>query len=255
MLKLRSLFIIVCCYFLSSCVSKKEILYLQDVDAYATNQITYTNAEIQPNDALRIDVSALNPGSAIPYNKPSNGEGGGGGLQLLQLEGYLVSEDLTINFPILGVLSVKAKTTQEFALHLRQLLETGGHLKSPTVDVRLLNAKVTILGEVNDPGTYNFTEQNISLLQAIGYAGDLTINGKRDDILVMRDELGVRQIAHIDLTSANWIESPYYFIKPNDVIVVNPNNPKVKTAGYIPSLPALLGVMTVSISLLILLTN
>jgi polysaccharide export outer membrane protein len=239
----------------SSCVSKKEILYLQDVDAYANNQIMYTNAKMQPNDVLRIDVSALVPESAIPYNRPTNNAGGANSPELMQLQGYLVSEDLTINFPVLGELDVKAKTTQEFAAELRHLLESGGHLKSPTVDVRLLNAKVTILGEVNSPGTYTFTEQNITLLQALGYASDLTINGKREDILVMREELGVRQITHIDLTTSDWLESPYYFIKPNDVIVINQNNPKVKTAGYIPSLPALLGVMTVSLSLLILLTN
>lgn len=255
MLKLKPLFILVCCYLVSSCVSPKEILYLQDVDAYANDKITYTNSKMQPNDVLQIDVSALIPESAIPYNRPNDNAGGAGGTELLQLQGYLVSEDLSINFPILGVLSVKDKTTQEFAKHLKDLLETGGHLKSPTVDVRLLNAKVTILGEVNSPGTYTFTEQNITLLQALGLANDLTINGKRDDILVMREELGIRQITHIDLTTADWLNGPYNFIKPNDVIVVNQNNPKVKTAGYIPSLAALLGVMTVSLTLVILLTN
>lgn len=227
---------------------------MQDAEVFANADIPYTNSLIQPNDVLRIDVSALIPASTIPYNKGGN-SAAAATVELLQLQGYLVSEDLTINFPVLGILSVKDQTTQEFALHLKNLLETGGHLKAPTVDVRLLNAKVTILGEVKAPGTFNFTEQNITLLQALGYAGDLTINGKRDDILVMRDELGIRQISHIDLTSAEWLESPYYFVKPNDVIVINQNDPKVKTAGYIPSLTALLGVMTVSLSLVLLLTN
>jgi polysaccharide export outer membrane protein len=227
---------------------------LQDAEVFANADIPYTNSLIQPNDVLRIDVSALIPASTIPYNKGGNNSGASN-VELLQLQGYLVSEDLTINFPVLGILSVKDQTTQEFALYLKNLLETGGHLKAPTVDVRLLNAKVTILGEVKSPGTFKFTEQNITLLQALGYAGDLTINGKRNDILVMRDELGIRQISHIDLTSAEWLESPYYFVKPNDVIVINQNDPKVKTAGYIPSLTALLGVMTVSLSLVLLLTN
>ncbi|WP_246286091.1 polysaccharide biosynthesis/export family protein [Winogradskyella ludwigii] len=244
-----------CCLFACSCVSKKEILYLQDAEAFAEKDITYTNSKIQPNDVLSVDIGALIPASTIPYNKGGNSSSGSSSVEILQLQGYLVSEELTINFPVLGILSVKDKTTQEFALYLKNLLETGGHLKAPTVDVRLLNAKVTILGEVKSPGTFNFTEQNITLLQALGYAGDLTINGKRDDILVMRDELGIRQISHIDLTSAEWLESPYYFIKPNDVIVINQNDPKVKTAGYIPSLTALLGVMTVSLSLVLLLTN
>jgi polysaccharide export outer membrane protein len=254
MIKLKPIFILVCCLFACSCVGKKEILYMQDAEVFANADIPYTNSLIQPNDVLRIDVSALIPASTIPYNKGGN-SAAAANVELLQLQGYLVSEDLTINFPVLGILSVKDQTTQEFALHLKSLLETGGHLKAPTVDVRLLNAKVTILGEVKAPGTFNFTEQNITLLQALGYAGDLTINGKRDDILVMRDELGIRQISHIDLTSAEWLDSPYYFVKPNDVIVINQNDPKVKTAGYIPSLTALLGVMTVSLSLVLLLTN
>ncbi len=255
MIKLKPIFILMCCLFACSCVSKKEILYLQDAEAFAEKDITYTNSKIQPNDVLSVDIGALIPASTIPYNKGGNSSSGSSSVEILQLQGYLVSEELTINFPVLGILSVKDKTTQEFALYLKNLLETGGHLKAPTVDVRLLNAKVTILGEVKSPGTFNFTEQNITLLQALGYAGDLTINGKRDDILVMRDELGIRQISHIDLTSAEWLESPYYFIKPNDVIVINQNDPKVKTAGYIPSLTALLGVMTVSLSLVLLLTN
>jgi polysaccharide export outer membrane protein len=255
MLKLKSLFIIVCCYLLCSCTSKQTILYLQNADAYANDQIPYTNSKIQPNDVLQIDVSALVPESAIPYNRQSGNAGGGVSVELMQLQGYLVSEDLTINFPILGTLDLKAKTTQEIGVYLEHLLEIGGHLKSPTVDVRLLNAKFTILGEVNVPGTFNFTEQNITLLQALGYAGDLTINGKRDDILVMREELGVRQITHIDLTSAEWLNGSYNFINPNDIIVVNPNDAKVKTAGYIGNITTLLSVLTVSLTLVILLTD
>lgn len=237
-----------------SCASKKEILYLQDVDENANKDILYSNAKIQPNDVLRINISALNPESAIPYNvTPRNSNAGS--VQLLQLDGYLVSENLTINFPILGVLSVENKTTQEFAAYLKDLLESNNHLKNPAVDVRLVNAKVTILGEVNSPGTYNFTEQNITLLQALGYAGDLTINGKREDILVMREEDGVRQITHIDLTTSEWLNGPYNFVKPNDVIVVNPNNPKVKSSGFVGNVGTLISVISIVFSTIVIITN
>lgn len=254
MLKLKPLLIIVCFYLVSSCVSKKEILYLQDVDTYVDTKIPYTNAKIQPNDVLRINVGALNPESAIPYNRVTSGNGAGN-VALLQLDGYLVSEDLTINFPILGNLSLSNQTTQEFAAYLKVLLESGGHLKNPSVDVRLVNAKFTILGEVNAPGTYTFTEQNITLLQAIGYAGDLTINGKREDILIMRDEEGVRQITHINLLEADWINGPYSFIKPNDMIVVNPNNPKVKSAGFVGNVGTLISVVSILFSTIVLISR
>jgi polysaccharide export outer membrane protein len=167
----------------------------------------------------------------------------------------LVSKDLTLNFPVLGEIDVRNKTTQELGAHIKYILESGGHLKNPTVDVRLLNAKITVLGQVNAPGVVTFTEQNITLLQAIGYAGDLTINGKREDILVMREEHGVRQISHIDITTSDWINGPYYFVKPNDVIVVNPNDPIVKSAGYIGNLGMLLSVGSILLSTILIITR
>ncbi|BAO76207.1 polysaccharide export outer membrane protein [Winogradskyella sp. PG-2] len=237
-----------------SCASKKEILYLQDIEQFSNKDIIYSNAVIQPNDVLSITVGALIPESAIPYNKVNNNSGGAS-VELMQLQGYLVSENLTINFPVLGRLSVANKTTQEFADYLKKSLEEGGHIKNPDIDVRLINAKVTVLGQVNQPGTFNFTEQNITLLQAIGYAGDLTINGKRDDIILMREEKGVRQITHIDLTSADWLNGPYNFIKPNDVIVVNPNNPKVKSAGFVGNVGTLISVVSILFSTIVLITR
>jgi polysaccharide export outer membrane protein len=131
----------------------------------------------------------------------------------------------------------------------------GGHLAVPNVNLRLINDKVTVLGEVNQPGTYNFTEQNITLMQALGYAGDLTINGKRNDILLTREINGMRQITHIDLTSANFMNSPYYFVKPNDLIVVNPNNPRVKNAGYVSNIGTVLTIASLALSITILLTR
>jgi polysaccharide export outer membrane protein len=247
---LTGIFLLVLC----SCASKKELWYLQNVEDSANQAILYSNAKIQPNDVLRITVSALIPASAVPYNTMPS-QSGGGNVQLLQLEGYLVSKDLTINFPILGVLSVADKTTQEFAIYLKELLKNGNHLKDPTVDVRLVNAKVTVLGEVNNPGTYNFTEQNITLLQALGYAGDLTIYGKREDVLVMREEEGVRQVTHIDLTTSEWLNGPFNVIKPNDVIIVNPNSPKVTSSGYVGNVAILLSVVSIILTSVVLITN
>jgi polysaccharide export outer membrane protein len=249
-------FSLLCGFLMCSCVSKKEIFYVQDVDAYADTAIPYTNSKIQPNDILSIRVVALVAETAIPYNQTiTGGGGGGGGGAQQQLMGYLVSETLTLNFPNLGVLSVADKTTQEFAAFLKHKLEDEGHLKKPSVDVRLMNAKFTILGEVGGPGTYEITEPNITLLQALGYAGDLTINGVREDIIIMRDELGVRQITHIDLTTSDWINGPYYFIKPNDVILVSQNTVALKKAGVIGSLPALIGIFSTTLALTLLLTR
>jgi len=221
----------------------------------ANSKVNYASANIQPNDILKITVESTIPEAAMPYNKtkalgtqPQN-------LQVLQLDGYLVSVDNTIKFPVLGEISTVNKTTKELEADIKHQLISGGHLLNPTVNVRLINAKVTILGEVNKPGTYSFTEQNITILQALGYAGDLTINGKRDDILITREVDGVRKISHIDLTSSSFMNSEFYFIKPNDNIIVNPNDTKVKTAGFVGNVGTILTIASLALSVTILLTR
>ncbi|WP_104736328.1 polysaccharide biosynthesis/export family protein [Hanstruepera ponticola] len=247
--------VILVTFFLSSCVSKKEIFYLQDVDDYNNSPVSYQDITIQPNDILKISVGALVPETAKPYNRNFQGDMRQNSLEIMKLEGYLVSKDKTIDFPNLGAISVEGMTTAQLEEHIRKKLTDEGHLVQPSVTIRILNAKVTVLGEVNSPGTYSFTEESITLLQAIGFAGDLTIRGKRDDVLVMREVDGVRKVTHLDLTSSSWLESPFYFVKPNDVIVVNQNPPKVTSAGYVGDIGTLLGLTSVILSVIILVTR
>lgn len=239
----------------SSCASRKDILYLQDAGTNNTSDITYQEVKIQPNDILKITVESLIPEAAIAYNSGNQGQAGGNSVELMQLNGYLVSNEGHINYPILGKISVINLTTQEIENKIKSLLIDGGHLKNPRINARLLNAKITILGEVNSPGTYTFTEQNITILQALGYAGDLTINGKRDDIIITRDVDGVRKISHIDLTSTDFMNSEFYYIKPNDNIIVNQNDPRVKQSGYIGNVGTVLSVVSFALTLTILLTK
>lgn len=240
---------------LSSCASRKDIHYLQDAEMFSGAEINYQSATIQPNDILKITVESNIPEAARPYNRSVSQVTPIQDLQLLKLDGYLVDLNGMIDFPVLGKLSTKNKTTQDFAAFLKEKLESGSHLNNANVMVRLLNAKFTVLGEVNQPGTYNFTEQNITLLQALGYAGDLTINGKREDIILTREVEGVRKITHIDLTNSDFMNSPFYFIMPNDVIVVNQNNPRVKEAGFIGNIGTILTIASLGLSVTILLTR
>ena len=240
---------------LASCASKKDILYLQDIDTTDVSAIAYQSTNIQPNDILKITVESLVPEAALPYNKVVSQSSVSTNLELLKLEGYKVSVSNSINFPVLGEISTKNKTVQDLEAFISNRLITEGHLSDARVNISLINAKVTILGEVNSPGTINYTEPNMTLLQAIGYAGDLTINGKRDDILLTREEDGVRKVTHIDLTSAEFMNSEYYFLKPNDVIVVNPNNPRVKNAGFVGDVGTVLTIASLALSITILLTR
>ena len=168
---LRTIFTFVVVFFLlQSCVSKKQVLYVQDINAIDVSQISSSLRRFQENDILKIDVTSLEPKASIPYNNVLSQQNNSVTMDLIQLNGYLVSKNKTINFPVLGVISVAEKTTKTLANYLKERLETGGHLKKPNVTVRLLNAKFTILGEVNQPGTYTFTENNMSLLQVLGLA-------------------------------------------------------------------------------------
>ena len=240
---------------LQSCVSKKQMLYLQDVDTVNSQEVTYNNHTLQVDDILKISVGALVPEAALPYNNVTAGSVVANNIDVMRLDGYLVSQNSTINFPVLGELSVKEKTTQELENDIKKLLVDGGYLINPNVTVRLLNAKVTILGEVQQPGTFSFTENNISLLQALGLAGDLTINGSREDVMVLRYVDGVQTTALIDLTSASFLSGPYQMVKPNDVIVVNPNSARISSAGYVGNLSAILGIASILLSSIILLTR
>ena len=238
-----------------SCVSKKQMLYLQDVDTINNQELKYNNHTLQVDDILKITVGALMPEAALPYNNVTAGSVVANSVDIMKLDGYLVSQKHTINFPVLGELSVKEKTAQDLENDIKKLLVDGGYLINPNVTVRLLNAKVTILGEVKMPGTFSFTENNISLLQALGLAGDLTINGSREDVVVLRHIDGVQTTARINLTSASWLSGPYQMVKPNDVIIVNPNSAKVKTAGYVGNIGAILGIISVVLTSILLFTR
>ena len=251
--KISSAFIII--GLLQSCVSKRQMLYLQDVDTVNSQEVRYNNHTLQVDDILKISVGALVPEAAIPYNNVTASSVVANTIDVMTLDGYLVSQNSTINFPVLGELSVKEKTTQELENDIKKLLEDGGYLINPNVTVRLLNAKVTILGEVQRAGTFTFTENNISLLQALGLAGDLTINGSREDVMVLRYVDGVQTTARINLTSASWLSGPYQMVKPNDVIVVNPNSAKLKTAGYVGNISAILGITSIILTSILLFTR
>ena len=238
--------------FLCSCVSKKELLYLQDIQAYNNSKVNSSINTLQENDILKIDITSLEINASIPYNKVSAVNNFSNSLQLLQLNGYLVSKNKTINFPVLGKISVEGKTTEDLEKYLKEILEIEGHLINPNVTVRLLNSKVTILGEVRNPGTYTFTEKNITFLQALGLAGDLTIDGNRKNVTIIRESDGQRTTSNLDLTSSSWLSSLYQNIQPNDVIIVNPNSKKVTSAGLIGNISTILSIASIVLSTIIL---
>lgn len=246
---LLSLFVF---FMIVSCASKKDVLYYQDIKSNTQSAITYASNEIQINDILNVKIDALMADSAKPFNMETSSTSGLSA-DIRSTLGYLVSQDGTIVLPILGTIKVAGLSTNELQDLLVKMLNDNGYIKDANVNVRVINSKVSVLGEVKNPGTYSFSEQNISLNQAIGYAGDLTINGKRTDVLLIRESNGIRTYTKLDLTSSSFFASPYYYIKQNDVIIVNPNGPKIMTSGYLSNIGGILGVLTFGLTVFLLL--
>jgi polysaccharide export outer membrane protein len=248
------LFLIACA---TSCTTNKQMQYLQDVNHYPKTKIISNKYTLQPNDILKIDVYSTNTEAAIPYNKLGafSSKVANATLQSLQLEGYLISSEYKFNFPILGDISVKNKTVDELEAEIIKRLVQGQHLLDPLVNVRLLNGKFTVLGEVQKPGTYSFVENRISILQALGYAGDLTIDGIRKEINLIREMDGERNVYTIDLTDTETMNATTFYMQPNDVIIVQPNFRKVKSAGFIGNPSSIASISSLLLSITLLLIN
>lgn len=222
-------------FFLASCVTNKNIAYFQpagDTSQLKTQQITSQyEPRIQPDDILGINVTSINPDATAIFNQPvstmsvSNSAAGN---TSLQMGGYLVNSNGYIDFPVLGKIKVEGLTTQQTKDTIRRMLLTS--LQEPTVDVRFLNFKITVLGEVTHPATFTVPNEKVTVLDALGMAGDMTIYGKRDNVLVIREENGKRKFGRLNLSSQDVFQSPYFYLKQNDVVYVEPNKTKKTSA-------------------------
>ena len=238
----------------SSCTAKKDVLYLKNNPASGSVNFKWSEIYIQPNDIISVKVTTEIPEMALPYNITSPLENNIQGTQM-QLHGYLVTNDGTINIPVLGVQKVTGLSLEKAEKQIQEALVSKGFLKNPVVVCRLLNAKFTVLGEVNSPGTFTYYENNLTLLQALGLAGDLTINGIRKKVTIIRTENGVQTYGSIDLTKSDWFTSPYYFVKPNDIIIIDPNTAKVKSAGLIGNPLNLISILPTLLSSVIIIKS
>lgn len=238
-----------------SCVTKKTVWYYQDTkDKIETlEQVNYFPAKVQINDILYVKITALMADTAEPFNiVAATATSDNASVQNAKLQGYLVSSEGTIFFPILGTIKVAGKTIIQTQDAIKALLDDGKYVKNPIVTVRIVNNKFTVLGEVNSPGTYDFSEQSLTINQALGMCGDLKINGLRKNVLLIREVNGVRTYVHLDLTDSKLFDSPYYYIKQNDVIIVNANPAQVATAGYVKDAATALGFVTLVLTTILL---
>ncbi len=220
-------------FMLSSCATVKDIAYFQNKVVNQPEKIDkHAGIVIQPKDMLSIVVSSRNPELVTMFNLPvvsyqagSEIVAGGGAQRIL---GYVVDNAGCIDFPVLGPLEVTGMTRWELAEMIKTKLIKGGLLTDAVVTVEFMNFKVSVLGEVNAPGTYTIEGDKVTVLQAISLARDLTIFGMRENVSVIRERDGERTIYQINLCDVNLFKSPAYYLQQNDIIYVEPNKEKAR---------------------------
>ncbi|CAD0004597.1 polysaccharide biosynthesis/export family protein [Flavobacterium salmonis] len=239
-----------------SCASKKDIVYYQNIDAInnLSNTASY-EVRIQPDDLLMIIVSAEDPEIAMPFNLVSVTTPNTANLMASTgqqtIQPYLVDINGGIEFPVLGKLKVGGLTRTEVLQLLKEKI--GVYIKNPIINLRIMNFKVSLQGEVNFPGTYSVTSERVTVVEALGMAKDLTIYGKRDNILIIRETNGVKSYNRIDITKADFINSPFYYLTQNDVVYVEPNKTKINAAAVGPNTSVIISAISILISLSVLL--
>ena len=207
------------------------------------------------NDLLAITVSADNMAAASPFNIPitttRDVNAISGGTPIVQP--YLVSSEGTIVFPKLGTLQVIGKTREQLADEITGLLTK--YIKAPLVNVRIQNFKVTVLGSVASPGTYNIIDERVTILEALGMAGDMTIHGQRDNVLILREEAGIKKYGRMDFTKSDFLDSPYYYLRQNDVVIVEQNNSEVQQSVSNPNTGIYFTVASLLLSIFVIFTR
>ena len=226
------------------CASSKKVTYFQDEEGRNINE-TLLNYEptIQKGDILTINVSAIESEAAVPFNIYESQ----GTINKVPLP-YIVNADGKINFPVIGNILVSQITTKQLTNKLTELLLP--YLKNPIVNIRLTNFKITVLGEVKSPGSYPVLNERISIIEALGLAGDLTIYGKRKSVTLIREQDGKRTFNSIDLTNKELFNSPYYYLAQNDVIYVEPNKTKVNSSAVGPNTSVIISSLSILITLI-----
>lgn len=212
---------------LHSCASPKDVVYFQGVGDYETNVGENNHSQtFKVDDVVSINVSTLDPQASMPFNLVGGIDEGG--MRAEQLD-YIVDKSGNIDFPVIGQVKIAGLTAEKTKELLKEKLSS--YLKDPIVNIRLKNFTVTILGEVKAPGTYPVIGEQITILEALGLANDLTIKGKRDNVLVIRDFDGTKVYHRINLTSKEALDSPVYYLTQNDVVYVEPNKSAITSSS------------------------
>lgn len=259
----RNLWLLLLPFLLTACQSYKKVPYFQNVEVVneAEQQEKLYDAKIMPKDLLTIVVSCTNPELAIPFNLTVASNAGiavsTSSYVTTQpvLQPYLVDNEGNINFPVLGELKLGGLTKREAEQLIIDKLKP--YMKeTPIVTVRMVNYKISVIGEVTRPGTFTISNEKVNLLEALAMAGDMTVYGLRDNVKLIREDAnGKQQIVTLDLNNAETILSPYYWLQQNDIIYVTPNKAKARNSDVGNSTSLWFSATSILVSIVSLLVN
>lgn len=258
MKKLLILFILAMGLILPSCANRKKIVYFQSSEGDSTvMDLQSYEMRYRTGDFLYIQVAGATPEAVEIFNpemaKLRETYTGDYRSDNPQTTGYIIDKEGNINFPVLGKIKAAGKTKLELEQTLLEKLD--GHIDMPVLNIRLRNFKISVLGDVRSPGTYTIATERVTLLEAIGIAGDLNITAKRKNVLVIRSSYGKKQEFRIDLTKNDLFSSPVYYLQQNDVVYIEPNQAKMNTSKFSPVYSILISVSSLIITTVVLITN
>ena len=226
------LYLVLLSFLTGACTTQKKLAYFKSVTSESAGQIndefqTAHEARIVAGDMLIITVTGLDPTAVAPFNMPVISYSNPGSDQIYStpsLQSYLVDVDGNIDFPVIGTFKIAGYTKSEAVAALKKELEP--FLKDAIVTIKFLNYKVTVIGEVARPGQYTINNERVTVLDALGLAGDMTPYGKRNNVLITRENNGKLEFARLNLNSEDVFTSPYYYLQQNDIVYVEPNKAK-----------------------------
>ena len=249
---------------LCSCNVQKRIVYIQDANSREVVKMAEDNQiRIKPLDRLTIVVSSKDPELAAPFNANSTYTSLTGntlntsvsGTNSLQVR--TVTPEGILDMPIIGAVECAGRTRSQLAGEIARKIKEGGYISDPTVNVQFADMKVTVVGEVNRPGQYDIVRDEITLLEALALAGDMTIYGERNSVAVIREVNGQSMVEYVDLRSKDLFSSPFYHLQQNDVVYVKPNKYKAATAEinqnrtfWLSLVSSFVGVATLVVSII-----
>lgn len=249
---------------LSSCTTPKNVTYFQDVpDTLRQKMVAlsaYYTPVIQPDDILQVSIQTLDPAATALLSQPNtanwpamgaNAAGSTGNTSSANVTGFLVDKDGYVILPLIGKVMAKGRTTDQIRDEIRT--KAAEFYKDPVVTVRFANFKITVLGEVARPSTYVMPNEKVTLLDAIGIAGDLTIFGRRENVMLIRDNNGQKEFARFNLNNSNIFTSPYFYLHQGDVVYVEPNKAKVASTDI--AQVRRLSILATALSLLIVIAT